>query len=123
MKPGPTGLHRLWLATGYSFRGLLAAARHEAAFRLEMLIVLPLLLASFWVARTPVEWLLLVAPLILMVVVELLNSAVEATLDRVGTQYHELAGRAKDMGSAAVFLTVLLAALSWGTILWSHLDA
>ena len=123
MKPGPTGLRRLWLATGCSMRGLAAAARYEAAFRLEMLVVLPLLLASFWVARTPVEWLLLVAPLFLMVVVELLNSAIETTLDRVGTQYHELAGRAKDMGSAAVFLTVLLAALSWGTILWSHLDA
>ena len=56
MKPGPTGLQRLWLATGYSFRGLLAAARHEAAFRLELLIVLPLLVASFWVARNPLEW-------------------------------------------------------------------
>ena len=123
MKPGPGPLRRLWLATGYSFSGLAAAARHEAAFRLELLVVLPLLVASFWVARGPLEWLLLVAPLVLMMVVELLNSAVETTLDRVGTQFNELAGRAKDMGSAAVFLSVLLAALCWGTILWSHAHA
>lgn len=123
MNPAPGPLHRLWLATGYSFRGLAAAARHEAAFRLELLVVPPLLVASFWVARGPLEWLLLVAPLVLMMVVELLNSAVETTLDRVGTQYHELSGRAKDMGSAAVFLSVLLAATSWGTILWSHAHA
>lgn len=120
MKPGKTGLTRLIHATGYSVAGLKCAFRAEPAFRQELLLVAVLAPLSFWIASSVVEWILLVAPLLLLLVVELLNSAVEAVVDRIGDERHVLSGRAKDMGSAAVLLSLLLIAVSWLPIAYQH---
>ena len=115
------GLRRLVNAFGYSMAGFRACFVHEEAFRQEVFVVVPLLPVALWLAETPVERALLVGSLLLVPLVELLNSAVEATVDRIGTDLHELAGRAKDIGSAAVFLSILLAAAVWGIILLPRL--
>jgi diacylglycerol kinase (ATP) len=120
MKPGKTGLRRLLDATGYSMKGIGAIWRNEAAFRQEVALALVLLPLSFFLAANPLQWLLLVAPLVLVLVVELLNSAIESVVDRIGHESHELSGRAKDMGSAAVFFCLVLIALSWGSIAWQN---
>ena len=120
MKPGRTGLTRILHATTYSLRGLRACFSNEAAFRQEVAALIVLLPLSFFVANSPVQWILLVSPLILLLIVELLNSAVETVVDRIGHEHHELSGRAKDMGSASVFLCLILIACSWGGILWSN---
>jgi diacylglycerol kinase (ATP) len=111
------------LTTGYSFKGLKAAFVNEAAFRQELLLVLVLGAASFWLAASVGEWLVLVTPLLLLLIVELLNSAIESTVDRIGDEMHELAGRAKDMGSAAVMISLILIAVCWGAVAWSHYHA
>ena len=123
MKPGKTGLARLIDATGYSISGLKAAFINEAAFRQELLLVAILGVASFWLGQNPLEWLILIIPLFLLLIVELLNSAIESTVDRIGSETHELAGRAKDLGSAAVMLSLALIASTWGVIAWSHFNA
>lgn len=123
MKPGKTGLVRLVDATGYSISGLKAAFINEAAFRQELLLITILGMASFWLSENPLEWLILIIPLFLLLIVELLNSAIESTVDRIGSETHELAGRAKDLGSAAVMLSLALIALVWGVIAWSHFIA
>ena len=121
MKPGKGGIARIIDATGYSLQGLKACYRNEAAFRQEVLLVLLLAPLSFWVADNAVEWILLVGPLLVLLIVELLNSAVEAIVDRIGNERHELSGRAKDMGSAAVLLSLLLIAATWIPLLWGRL--
>ncbi len=120
MKPGKTGFARLIDATRYSMRGLRACFANEAAFRQEVAAFLVLLPLSFFVARSVVQWLILVGPLFLLLIVELLNSAVESVVDRIGHEHHELSGRAKDMGSAAVLLCLLLIGACWGGIAWSN---
>ena len=120
MKPGKSGIARLVDATRYSFRGLGAAFRNEAAFRQELLLVAVLLAASFRLQSGLVEWLVLVLPLFILLIVELINSAIEATIDRIGSERHELSGRAKDLGSAAVFIALLMIATAWGAVIWSH---
>lgn len=120
MKPGKTGIRRIIDATGYSMAGLRATWISEAAFRQELLLSAALLPLSFWLAQTPLQWLVLVAPLLLMLIVELLNSAVEAVVDRISDDHHELSGRAKDMGSAAVLLSLVLLASSWGAVAWER---
>jgi diacylglycerol kinase (ATP) len=120
MKPGKTGIARLIDATGYSWSGLRACYRSEAAFRQELLFVLALTPLAFWIAGNALEWILLMAPLVLLLIVELLNSAIEAVVDRVGDERHVLSGRAKDMGSAAVLLSLLLIALTWLPLTWQH---
>ena len=115
MKPGKTGIRRLIDATGYSFRGLRSTFRNEAAFRQELLLVIVLLPLSFVVAEGHTQWMMLVAPLFLLLIVELLNSAIESVVDRIGEEHHELSGRAKDMGSAAVFICLVLIAGFWGS--------
>lgn len=117
MKPGKTGLARLLAAAGYSWQGLKAAYRHEAAFRQELLLVLVGVPLAFVVGDDKLERLLLVGVLLLLLVVELLNSAIEAVVDLASPEYHSLAGRAKDLGSAAVLLTSLLVAATWLTCL------
>jgi len=87
-----------------------------------MLLVVVLAPLSFWVAGSVVEWILLVSPLLLLLIVELLNSAVEAAIDRIGEEKHVLSGRAKDMGSAAVLLSLLLTAITWLPLTWQHLQ-
>jgi diacylglycerol kinase (ATP) len=121
MKPGKTGLQRLIDAAGYSLRGIRACWRNEAAFRQEVALCVVLFPASFFLARTVEQWLLLVAPLFLLLMVELLDSAVENVVDRIGDEVNELSGRAKDTASAAVFFCLILIALSWFAIAWDNL--
>lgn len=123
MKPGRTGLGRLIDATGNSFRGLTAAFRKEAAFRQELALAAVLLAGSFWLADSALEWLVLVVPLFVLLIVELLNSAIESVVDRIGDERHVLSGQAKDMGSAAVLLSLGLIAACWGAVAWRHLVA
>lgn len=120
-KPGNTGLRRLLRATKYSAQGLRHAWRHEAAFRQESALLLVAIPLALWLGRSPVETTLLIGSCVLVIVVELLNSAVEAAVDRVSDERHELSGRAKDMGSAAVFVSLLLAGLVWATVAWQRL--
>lgn len=107
------GLQRIVKACGYSLAGLNAAWKNEAAFRQEVLLLPLMVPLAFWLGRSLVEELLLIAVCVLVVIVELLNSAIEAVVDRGGEEYHPLAGRAKDMGSAAVFVSVMLVILVW----------
>ena len=120
MKPGKTGLARLIAATGYSLKGLKASWQHETAFRQEVALIIVMFPASFFVAKTTIQWLLLISPLFLLLMVELLNSAVEAIVDRIGAEHHELSGRAKDIASAPVMLCLFLIAISWGVIAWTN---
>ncbi len=120
MKPGKSGLSRLYDATGYSASGIRACWRNEAAFRQEVLLSAVLLPLSFFVAASIEQWLLLIAPLILLLIVELLNSAVENVVDRIGHEPNALSGRAKDMGSAAVLMCLLMVALTWLAIAWKN---
>ena len=115
---GKRGLVRLVNATRYSFDGLRAAWRHEDAFRQEVLAAVVLIPLALWLPVARVEKLLLVASVLLLIVVELLNTAVEAAVDRDSYEINPLGKRAKDMGSAAVLGALLIAALTWGTVLW-----
>lgn len=116
MKPGKTGLARIVAAFGYSLRGLKAAYRHEAAFRQECWLVAVLLpIALIWNVGLLAKA-LLIGSLLLILIIELLNSAIEAVVDRIGPEYHELSGRAKDIGSATVLLALLVAAITWGLV-------
>ena len=116
-----TGLKRIVNATFFSLAGLRAAWHNEAAFRQECVLALLLTPAAFWVGETAVERSLLIGSCWLVLIVELLNSAVEATVDRVGLDHHQLSGRAKDLGSAGVFVSLALTALVWGLLLWEKL--
>ena len=117
MKPGKTGIARIIDAAGYSWLGFKAAFKHEAAFRQELFLSLFLIPASFWLGDSAIEIALLLGSLFLVLIVEILNSAIEAVVDRFGSERHELAGRAKDMGSAAVFLALSNVAVIWGIII------
>jgi diacylglycerol kinase (ATP) len=120
MKPGKKGLARIFDATAYSMKGIAAGWKHEAAFRQELILSLVLLPFSFLLAANPLQWLLLVFPLLVLLAVEMLNSAIENVVDRFGDEYHELSGRAKDMGSAAVFFCLVLTGTSWLAIAWHN---
>jgi diacylglycerol kinase (ATP) len=110
---GQTGLRRVVSATRNSFDGLAAALRHEDAFRQELMLAVVLVPLGLWLGRTGIERALLVASVLFVLVVELLNSAVEAAVDRVSFENHRLAKRAKDIGSAAVLLSLATAASVW----------
>ncbi|WP_148252664.1 diacylglycerol kinase [Aidingimonas lacisalsi] len=113
MKPGHNGWRHLVNSTRYSLKGLRAAYRNEPAFRQELVLCVILLPLAWWIGDTPVEWILLVGSCFMVLIVELLNSAVENVVDRIGTEHHELSGRAKDISSAAVMLALLIAAMTW----------
>ena len=116
----PQGLTRVLRAASASWKGLLGAYREEAAFRQELglsVLVIPL---GLWLGRTGVERALLIAPMLLVLIVELLNSAVEATVDRIGFERHVLAGLAKDIGSAAVLMSFVLLGVMWLLVLMGH---
>ena len=119
MKPGLTGISRIIAASGNSLNGIRDAWRHEAAFRQNSALSLVLLVLSFYLAQTVVEWLILVMPLFLLAIVELLNSAIENVVDRIGAERHILSGRAKDMGSAATLVCLCLIATVWIAMIWS----
>ncbi len=116
---GRTGFSRIWHATGYSLAGL-RAGWGEAAFRQEATAAVILLPLAFWLGRTWVEVSVLAATVVFVMVVELLNTAVETAIDRVGPEWHDLSKRAKDMGSAAVLLSLLLAFGVWTAALVSR---
>ncbi len=113
-----TGFARLVRATMASMAGIKAAWRSETAFRQECALAVLMIPAAFWLGTSAVERLLLVATVALVLIVELLNSAVEAVVDRISTDQHPLSGKAKDLGSAAVFLSLVLTGLVWGTLAW-----
>ena len=115
-KPGKTGLTRIMNAFGYSMKGMRAALRYESAFRQEAALFVVLLPAAFWLGQTALHYILLICSLLLVLIVELLNSAIEAVVDRIGDEHHELAGRAKDMGSAAVFISLTNVTFIWAVI-------
>ena len=108
---------RILKAAKWSFQGLRAAWLHESSFRLEVYLSLVLTPVALWLGHTPVERILMIGSCLLVMSAELLNSAVEAVIERYGPEFHELAGRAKDMGSAAVFVLMMNVLLVWGLIL------
>ncbi|EPR9350038.1 diacylglycerol kinase [Serratia marcescens] len=115
-----TGLTRIIKAAGYSYKGLSAAWQHEAAFRQELVVTLLAIILAVWLDVGAIARILLIGSVALVMIVEILNSAIEALVDRIGSEHHELSGRAKDMGSAAVSLAIVLALFVWGTVLWQH---
>ncbi|EGR3964646.1 diacylglycerol kinase [Vibrio cholerae] len=119
MKHSRTGFSRIIYATGYSMKGFAAAWKNEAAFRQEVTLALPLITLSFFLPVSTIEQVLMVGSLVLILIAELLNSAIEAVVDRIGAERHELSGRAKDIGSAAVFVALCFAAFTWGIILFN----
>lgn len=120
MKPGKTGLVRVIHASRYSWFGIKAAWHGEAAFRQEIVLLLLLTPVALLLPVPGIEKLLLIISLLAIIVVELLNSAIEAVVDRVGTEIHPLSGQAKDMGSAAVLFTCLITLLTWSYVLFNY---
>ena len=104
---------RLWRATGFSLKGLQAAFQHEQAFRQEVYVLLLVVPLGLWLGDGALEKVLLVGSWLIVMIAELLNSAVEAVVDRIGSEPHELSGRAKDIASAAVMVALALAGLTW----------
>ncbi|TFG87398.1 MAG: diacylglycerol kinase [Chromatiales bacterium] len=119
-KQGKRGLRRLRDATVYSAAGLATAWRSEEAFRQEVLLAVVLVPLALWLGQTAMERLLLIGSWLMVMIVEVLNSAIEATVDRISDEHHPLSAKAKDLGSAAVFLSLLLALLAWATIAWQR---
>jgi diacylglycerol kinase (ATP) len=113
----PTGLRRLWLATLNSWRGLVHCYHSEAAFRQEVWVATVALPLAMLLGRDPVERILLAGSILVVMIVELLNTAVEVVVDRIGVEHHHLSGFAKDLGSSAVLLSLLLAASTWLLVL------
>jgi diacylglycerol kinase (ATP) len=122
-KPGNTGFRRLLRATVYSVQGFVHAFRNEAAFRQELALTVVLVPAALWLGRDVIERATLVAVLFFVLVVELLNSAVEAAVDRHGDEHHELSGAAKDLGSAAVFVSLTIVVVVWGAVVYDRFYA
>ncbi len=120
---GRTGIERIIRATGYSVAGVTAAYRGESAFRQEFWLAALMLPAAFWVGRSWVEVALLAGSVMLVLIVELLNSAIEAAIDRISFELHELSKRAKDIASAAVMLSLLLCGAIWVAALWQRFAA
>ena len=116
MKPGATGFRRIVDATGYTLKGLKAAWRNESAFRQESMLAVVLAPLAFWLGRSALEIGFLIATLAFVLTTELLNSAIEAVVDRASPELNELAGRAKDMGSAAVFVSLVTMLVAWSLI-------
>ncbi len=120
-KPGKTGFARLLAATGYSFKGLRAAWKHEEAFRIEATLACLCIPLAFWVGHDLTHRLLLVICCGLVIITELINSAIEAAVDRFGSELHPLSGQAKDIGSAAVFSSLMLFLIVWAPSLWQRI--
>ena len=114
---------RLWKALGYSLQGLRSAYREEAAFRLEAWAMLAALPLALWAPVGPASKAAMILSAFLVPIAELANSAIEAVVDRVGSERHELSGRAKDIGSAMVLVALCAAVLVWGVCLWPWLAA
>ena len=119
-KTGVTGLKRIINAFGYSIKGLGSAFRHESAFRQETALLVVLLPIAVFLGQNIIDYSILIGSLLLVIIVELLNSAVEAVVDRVGDEHHELAGRAKDIGSAAVFVSLVNVLVIWSMYVYQY---
>ncbi|AHJ75685.1 diacylglycerol kinase [Kosakonia sacchari] len=120
MANNTTGFTRIIKAAGYSWKGVRAAWINEAAFRQESVAVILAIIIACWLDIDTMTRVLLIGSVTLVMIVEILNSAIEAVVDRIGSEFHELSGRAKDMGSAAVLMSILLAMFTWIALLWSH---
>ena len=118
---GFRGPMQLWNAFQWSMKGFRAAWRHEASFRLEACLVVVLVPLGLWLGHGGLEKFALILVPLLVLSAELLNSAIEAVVDKVSPEFHELAGRAKDFGSAAVFLLMMNVLLCWGLLLWQRI--
>jgi diacylglycerol kinase (ATP) len=123
LKSPYTGWSRIFYAAGYSYKGLKSTWKHEAAFRQEAILCLLLTPIAIWLGDSLMEIIALIGVLVFVLIVEMLNSAVESTIDRIGEDYHKLSGRAKDQGSAAVFLSFFIATLVWGGFIIDKLFA
>lgn len=119
-KPDHRGLGHVWNALIFSIKGLKAAIQYEEAFRLELLALVVMLPLGIWLGNNGVERALLIGCLLLVLTVELINSAIETVVDRTGIEHHVLSGRAKDIGSAAVFMSMVNVVVIWGFILYDH---
>ena len=119
-KPGNTGIRRIIGATRFSAQGLAYAFRNEAAFRQELALMVVLTPFAFWLGQSTIERLLLILTLLIALIVELLNAAIEATVDRIGDDHHRLAGAAKDMGSAAVSISLVVVVATWSAVAWER---
>lgn len=114
---GKTGLQRLWNALGYSLAGFRAAYKHEDAFRQEAMLAALLIPLALWLPASLIGKALMIASVLIVLIVELINSAIEATVDRISLDSHRLAKRAKDIGSAAVLVSLLNVVIVWSLIL------
>jgi len=119
-KPGHRGWKRVVLATYYSVKGFGAAWRNEAAFRQELGLTLVLVPVAIWLGRSAFESAVLIGACLMVLITELLNSAIEAVVDRTGEEVNNLSGRAKDMGSAAVFVSLCLVLILWSSVAWDR---
>jgi diacylglycerol kinase (ATP) len=119
-KPGKTGLSRLIAATGYSMQGFRAAWKYEEAFRIEASLSIVCVPLAFWIGRDLTHQLLLVVTCAIVILAELFNSAIEAAVDRFGSEMHPLSGQAKDIGSAGVFTSLMLFLIVWAPSVWQH---
>ena len=115
-----TGIKRFYFATKYSLQGIRAAWQEEPAFRYEVAALGFMIPAAIWLAESGIQLALLLGCCLFVLTFEIINSAIEAVVDRWGPEYHELAVRAKDMGSAAVFMMLLLTLLVWGCVAWDN---
>jgi diacylglycerol kinase (ATP) len=122
-KTGRTGFRRIYYATIYSAQGFGHAWKHESAFRQELTLTLALAPVAFWLGQSAVERAMLIGVCLFVLCVELLNSAIEASIDRHGDDHHELSGRAKDLGSSAVFVSLVLVVLVWGAVAYQRFFA
>jgi len=120
---GHTGISRVLRATRHSIAGLRAAYRNESAFRQELWLAVPMVPASAWLGRNWVEVALLAGSVLIVLIVELLNSGIEAAIDRISFDHHELSGRAKDYASAAVMLSLVGCAAVWLAAIWQRFAA
>lgn len=119
MKSGAHGVKRLYLAARYSWQGFKSGWRCEAAIRQEVVVTCVLIPLVFFLDITNVERAVLMLSILMVLIVELLNTGIEMVVDRIGSEFHELSGKAKDLGSCAVLMSLLAAAATWTVILWS----
>ncbi|MEZ9321253.1 diacylglycerol kinase [Vibrio sp. 10N.261.55.A10] len=117
-KKSNTGFKRIIKAAGFSWQGITSSFKNEAAFRQEVFMAVVLIPLAFYLDVSQVERILMISSVVLVMVVELINTAIEAVVDRIGSEYHELSGMAKDVGSAAVFICLALAGYVWLEILF-----
>lgn len=118
-----SGIIRIYKAFFFSMQGLRAAFQSEAAIRQEVALAVVMIPLSFWLSGSTVERILLICSVLLVILVELINSALEAIVDRIGTERHELSGKAKDIGSAAVFVAMMITVVIWGSIIFEQFMA